>query len=189
MVHDRQTAPTPTARPAVTPADVIRDLFAYNCWATGRILDAAAALDDAALTRDLNSSFPSVLDTLAHVLAAEWVWLRRWHGESPGGAPTAWDRSSVDGIRAAWEEVDAEREAFLARLDDDALARTVDYRDLSGRAWTSRMDEMLRHVVNHSTYHRGQVVTMLRQLGATPPATDLIAYYRMSAAATGSGPG
>ena len=66
----------------------------------------------------------------------------------------------------------------LARLDDEALEREVDYRNTAGTPFTSRMDEMLRHVVDHSTYQRGQVVTMLRQLGATPPPTGLIVFYR-----------
>lgn len=155
-----------------------RDLFAYNRWANARILDAAAALDDEALARDLGSSFPSVLATLAHLLAADWVWLRRWKGESPSAVPADWDRSSLAAIRAAWDDVEAERTAFLDGLDDAALTAELSYRDIAGRPWTSRMDDMLRHVVNHSTYHRGQVVTMIRQLGAVPPVTDLVAYYR-----------
>lgn len=159
-------------------ADEIRDLFAYNAWANQRLLEAAAGLDDEALTRDLGSSFPSVLATLAHIAASDWVWLRRWHGESPSGAPAEWDTASLDGVRGAWAGVEAERSAFLASLDDAALDRALDYRNTAGRAYRSRMGEMLRHVVNHATYHRGQVVTMLRQLGAAPPATDLIAYYR-----------
>lgn len=162
----------------MTRADEIRDLFAYNRWANDRILAVAAALDDDALARDLGSSFPSVLATLAHVMAADWVWLRRWSGESPTAMPGEWDASSLDAVRAAWDVVEAERTALLDGLDDAGLDRELSYRDMSGRPWTSRMDQMLRHVVNHSTYHRGQVVTMLRQLGVTPPATDLIAYHR-----------
>jgi uncharacterized damage-inducible protein DinB len=167
----------------MTRADEIRDLFAYNRWANLRILDAAAALDDDALARDLGSSFPSVLATIAHLLDADWLWLRRWLGESPTAMPADWDRSSLDALRATWDDIEADRTALLARLDDPALAREVSYRDMAGTPWTSRMDDMLRHVVNHSTYHRGQIVTMLRQLGATPPATDLIAYHRQRAPA------
>lgn len=162
----------------MTRADEARDLYAYNTWANRRILDAAATLDADALARDLRSSFPSVLATLAHIVAAEWIWLRRWSGESPGGVPADWELTSLEAIRRRWDAVEAERMALLEALDDAALARDVDYRNTAGVAYTSRMDEMLRHVVNHSTYHRGQVVTMLRQLGATPPATDLIAFYR-----------
>ncbi len=156
----------------------VRELQAYDAWATNRILTAAARLGRDDLTRDLGSSFPSVLDTLAHILSADWVWLERWLGRSPTGTPADWDLGTLDGVRARWLEVRAERAGFLEELTDQDLQRRVDYRDTSGRPWTSTMAQMLRHVVNHATYHRGQVVTMLRQLGATPPSTDLIRFYR-----------
>lgn len=162
----------------MTRAEEFRQLYAYNRWANRRILEAVTGLPDDDLACDLGSSFPSVLATLAHLLAADWVWLRRWYGESPDGVPEEWELSSLEDVRSRWDDVEAERSGLLATLDDAALDRVVDYRTTAGVPYTSRMDEMLRHVVNHSTYHRGQVVTMLRQLGATPPATDLIAFYR-----------
>lgn len=168
----------------MSTTDEIRDLYAFNRWANGRILDVAAALDDDALARDLGSSFPSVLATFAHMMAADWIWLRRWAGESPSAMPAEWDLGSLAAVRAIWDDIEADRATLIARLDDQALGRAVDYRDMAGRPWTSRMDDMLRHVVNHSTYHRGQLVTMIRQLGAKPPVTDLIAYYRERDAAS-----
>ena len=166
-----------------TRADEIRELFAYNGWANRRLLEAAAGLDDEALARDLGSSFPSVLATFAHIVGADWIWLRRWAGESPAGAPSDWELTSLDAVRSRWDAVEADRTSLLASLDDAALEREVDYRNTRGAPFTNRMDRMLRHVVNHSTYHRGQIATMLRQLGATPPATDLIVFYRETRAA------
>lgn len=158
--------------------DEIRELYAYNRWANRRLLDAASRLSPEAFTRDLGSSFPSVRDTLAHIVAAEWVWLERWRGRSPTGPPEAWDLSTPDAIRGAWEEVERDRQAFLAGLDDAAPKREIAYRTTSGQPFEQPLGQMLRHVVNHSSYHRGQVVTMLRQLGAEPPPTDLILFYR-----------
>ena len=162
----------------MTRMDEIRELFAYDRWATDRLLEAASGLGDEALRRDLRSSFPSVLATFVHILSSDWVWLRRWNGESPTGRPEGWDVSSLDAVRARWAEVRAERDALLAGLGDHDLERALDYRNTAGREYRSTMAQMLRHVINHATYHRGQVVTMLRQLGATPPATDLIAFHR-----------
>jgi uncharacterized damage-inducible protein DinB len=159
----------------------ILDLYAYNRWANDRVLDAAAALTPVELDRDLKSSFPSVRETLAHILTAEWVWLSRWNGVSPGGPPAGWDLSTLDGIRGRWSEVERERAALLASLDDDALERTIDYRNTKGEPFSSPLVHLLRHVVNHSSYHRGQVVTMLRQLGHAAPATDLVIYHRQTA--------
>lgn len=158
--------------------DEMRDLYAYNRWANRRVLDAAARLSPEQLSRDLGSSFPSVRETLAHVLAAEWVWLTRWRGSSPPGLPESWDLSSLEVVRAQWAEVEADQRAFVEGLDEAALDRVVAYRDTRGTPYENPLGQLLRHVVNHSTYHRGQVITMLRQLGAEAVATDYVVYLR-----------
>lgn len=158
--------------------DEIRELFAYNRWANRRVLDAAARLSPEQLSRDLGSSFPSVRETLAHVLGGEWIWLSRWRGTSPPGFPESWDLSSLEAARARWAEVEADQRAFVDGLDEDALDRVVAYRDTRGTPYENPLGQLLRHVVNHSTYHRGQVITLLRQLGAEAVATDLVVYLR-----------
>jgi uncharacterized damage-inducible protein DinB len=119
-----------------------------------------------------------VRETLAHVLAAEWVWLTRWRGSSPPGLPESWDLSSLEVVRAQWAEVEADQRAFVEGLDEAALDRVVAYRDTRGTPYENPLGQLLRHVVNHSTYHRGQVITMLRQLGAEAVATDYVVYLR-----------
>jgi uncharacterized damage-inducible protein DinB len=155
----------------------LRELYAYNRWANRRILGAAAALEPEAFGKDMGSSFPSVRDTLVHILAAEWVWLARWQGTSPTGLPS-WDLATCDEVRKRWAEVEGEQQAFVEALTEADRRRVIAYRDTSGRAWETELGHMLRHVVNHSSYHRGQVITMLRQLGAETVGTDLIRYYR-----------
>lgn len=164
--------------------DEIRRLYAYNRWANHRILDAAGKLDPESWTVDLGSSFPSIQATLAHILAAEWIWLSRWQGTSPTGLPPSWNLSTLEEIRARWADVENAREELLAALTDEDLDKAIAYRNLKGEPLMNTMGEMLRHVVNHSTYHRGQVVTMLRQIGAEAPSTDLILFYREQGAAT-----
>jgi uncharacterized damage-inducible protein DinB len=162
----------------MTRMDEMRDLYAYNRWANRRVLDVAARLSPEQLSRDLGSSFPSVRETLAHVLAGEWIWLTRWRGSSPPGLPESWDLSSLEVVRAQWAEVEADQRAFVEGLDEAALDRVVAYRDTRGDPYENPLGQLLRHVVNHSTYHRGQVVTMLRQLGAEAVATDLVLFCR-----------
>ena len=156
----------------------IEELFAYNRWANERVLDAIEALDDEAFTRDLGGSFPSVRDTLAHVIGAEWIWLQRWKGTSPTRPPDDWDSADLTRLRRFYAEVEAEQGAFIASLTDADLDREIFYRTLSGQAYSNRLWQLLRHLINHSSYHRGQITMMLRQLGATPAATDLILYDR-----------
>jgi uncharacterized damage-inducible protein DinB len=162
----------------MTRADV-QALIDYNYWARDRLLDAVTALSPDQFTRDLGNSFKSVRDTLAHLQAAEWVWYRRWMGESPAALPPADRFPDLASVVAAWREIEAQLRAYFEPLDDQGLTRVIEYKSVAGVAGASPLWQMLQHVVNHSTYHRGQVTTMLRQLGAAPPkAMDLIAFYR-----------
>jgi uncharacterized damage-inducible protein DinB len=82
-------------------------------------------------------------------------------------------------IRALWRDQEAKMRALLDTLDEAGINRRMEYKLLSGTPGASVFWHMLQHVVNHASYHRGQITTMLRQLGATPPkAMDLIAFYR-----------
>lgn len=164
--------------------DMVRDLYAYTEWANERVLGAAAGLSQEAFTRDLGSSFPSIRDTLAHMLGAEWIWLRRWLGESPATAPAEWVLGTVADIQTLWAGVAAQRREFLGALDAAALTRVIDYRSLRGDPFRAPLIELLLHGVNHTTYHRGQVITMLRQSGAEGVNTDLVTYHRHLARAT-----
>ena len=156
----------------------IRELIAYTRWANEQMLEAAAALAGNDFTRDMGNSFPSIRDTLVHVMSAEWVWLSRLRGESPSAMPAGWKEYDLTQVRAEWANVASALEKLAAGLKEGDLDHIVDYRMLSGQQGTSTIGQILRHVVNHSTYHRGQVTTMLRQLDAKAPTTDLIHYYR-----------
>ena len=155
-----------------------RELFAYSAWANGLVFDAAGALSPEQFSAAIASSFPSVRATLGHIAGTEWVWLRRWRGESPARVPAWANDSLLPELRRQLAEVEAEREEYLARLGDEDLERTVEYRRFSGEAHADTLADLVRHVVNHSTYHRGQAATQLHHLGVKPPGTDFILYVR-----------
>ena len=159
-----------------------RTLYDYNAWANRRMLDACAALTPDQFLRDMKSSFASVRDTLAHVYGAEFIWLERWNLRTPAKLPSPNDFPSFESIRASLTEIDRALIEFVAGLTPEALARSLDYTLLSGKAQSGPLAPMLQHLANHSTYHRGQVTTLLRQLGAKAISTDLIAYHRELAA-------
>src|SRR5512143_44200 len=158
--------------------DEARELFAYTAWANGRMFDAAAHLPLEQLSATVASSFPSIVGTLGHIVGAEWVWLRRWQGDSPTATPAWVAESSLSELRARLAAVEGERDAFLGQLADADLERIVEYRRVSGEAHADPLADLVRHAVNHSTYHRGQVATQLRQVGVHPPGTDLVIYTR-----------
>ncbi|MGI8783750.1 MAG: DinB family protein [Acidobacteriota bacterium] len=154
----------------------IRVLFVYNEWANVRLLDAVGQLSDEQFTRPLASSFPSIRDTFSHVIAVEWVWLRRWKGESPALIPEWAVGSPLELLRKKLKGIEAERATFLTALGEQEMQQPVSYTNFKGERWRYALEDLLLHLVNHSTYHRGQVATMLRQVGALPPATDFLVY-------------
>ena len=158
--------------------DEYRRLFEYNRWANLRFLDAAEDLTAEELERAIPSSFPSVLATLAHMFEAEWIWLRRWNGRPPVELPEDWDLTSVASLRGLWASQWEEQERFLGEQTSDASEKRVEYRFLSGKSDAQQLGQLMHHVVNHATYHRGQLTTLLRQLGKTPPSTDYVRYLR-----------
>jgi uncharacterized damage-inducible protein DinB len=157
--------------------DAIRTLYAYNRWATGCLLDAARRVTPADLTRDLRTSHGSLRGTLVHTLWSEWIWLQRWLGESPQRVFAEEEFPDVDAIAARWGEVHRGQQDFVAALTDERLATRLAYHNVQGRGCEYPLAHMMQHVVNHSSYHRGQIVTLLRQVGHTPPATDFLVFF------------
>jgi uncharacterized damage-inducible protein DinB len=157
----------------------LRTLVDYHYWARDRVLEAAEKLTPDQFRRDLESSFRSVRDTLAHVYAAEWAWCARWNGHSPTSLLSPDLFPDVGTLRAEWTSLESDVRGVLDRMGERGLDSVIDYRMLNGDARQSIFWHMLQHVVNHASYHRGQVTTLLRQLGASPPqGTDLITFYR-----------
>lgn len=160
--------------------DDLQTLLDYHYWARDRLLDALDPLTPEQFTRDLGSSFKSVRDTLLHVFSAEWVWYERWQGRSPTAHRQVNELPDVPSVRTAWREHEARMREHLASLGEHGITRVIDYKLFNGTAGSSPFWQMLQHVVNHASYHRGQITTMLRQLGAPPPKSmDLIAFYRV----------
>jgi uncharacterized damage-inducible protein DinB len=154
----------------------IQSLFAYNRWANARILEAVSPITEEDLKMDMSSSHGSVHGTLTHILAAEWIWLMRCNGASPKALFDPDEFPDLNSLKARWAEVEQQQQKLIDELAEKSLSRTVRYTNTQGEQWEYPLGQVLQHVVNHSTYHRGQVVTMLRQLGAEAVMTDLLVY-------------
>jgi uncharacterized damage-inducible protein DinB len=157
----------------------LKTLLDYHYWARDRLLEAIEPLTPDQFTKDLGSSFKSVRDTVAHLHAAEWAWHSRWTGVSPTQLLPDDRFADVSAIRKAWSELEQQVRGLVDALGEAGVAQVIDYKLLSGAEGSSPFWQMLQHVVNHASYHRGQVTTMLRQLGAQPAKSmDMIAFYR-----------
>ena len=157
----------------------IQLLYEYDRWANDRVFRAASALTPEQFTRDLGGSFRSVRDTLVHILGGEWVWLAYW--KYPPGNPADLENlkqrrqdqfhpdafPSVAEVKAKWAEIEGQQSEFVERLTDESLGKRIPFRDAE-----FPLAHLMQHLANHSTYHRGQIALMLRQLGAQPLPTD-----------------
>ncbi len=156
---------------------VVQELFRYNRWANTRAFEAVSALTQGDFVRELRSSHSSVRDTLTHVVSAEWLYLRRWQGTSPQAVFPAREFPSQDELKTRWSEVETEQRAFVESLTTERLLSRVRYVNLQGESWEYPLWRQMYHVVNHSGYHRGQLATLLRQLGARPLPTDFLVFH------------
>lgn len=154
----------------------IDQLYRYNRWANGAILKTVENLNAEQFNQKLGGSFPSVRETLVHMMGAEWVWLKRWKGVSPPGLLNAAEFPALDSIKTKWREVETEQMDFVGQLTDLSLKEPLRYKNLKGEPFEYPLGRAMQHLVNHGTYHRGQVTNFLRQLGAQPVSTDFIVY-------------
>lgn len=158
----------------MVPKETLLTHLDYTAWASARLVTAAAQLTPAEAVRDFGTSEKSVLGTLAHVYAADRVWLRRVQGEPSAGFIGDSDRDLAV-LQTAWPELLVRWRGFLAGADP---AAPISYHDLKGNPYTTPLWQIVLHVVNHATHHRGQAAGMIRAMGYAPPPLDLIAYYR-----------
>jgi len=153
-------------------------LYVYDEWATNKLIDAAEKVDSAKIEKDLGTSFGSLHGTLVHIFGAQFIWLARWKGSTPTGLPKVEEIPNLAELKNRWQKLRVEFREFLNSKSEDQLQQVFSYKDLKGNQWSEPLYQQIQHVLFHSMYHRGQVVTLLRQLGEVPPQTDLIAYYR-----------
>jgi len=152
----------------MTPEELRRE-FAYNTWANRRLLAATRAVPAAEFVRDRGASFQSIRGTLLHIVAGEWKWLRFWRGEPYDRVFRQEQYPTVAAIEDVWTEVVVEQDAFAAELTPERLSGLREARNMS-----RTLADTIRHLLNHSSYHRGQVVTLLRQAGFAAPKTDFL---------------
>ena len=162
----------------------LKTLVDYHYWARDRLLEAVEHLSPEELTKDLGNSFPSIRDTLVHLYGAECIWCARWDGSAPQTMPDPVGFPDIATIRRVWADQELKVRGALEGLGAQGVGKLIEYRTLNGEPQAQPFWQMLQHLVNHGSYHRGQVTTMLRQVGQRPAkAMDLIAFYREQNAA------
>ncbi len=149
----------------------------YNLWANQLMIDWLLSKDPAIMEKEVKSSFPTINKTLSHIWVAEHVWMCRIEGIVWKNLASRHDGQNTKQIS---EDIILSSTYYIDKLqaiNESELHENIDYKLLSGDTGTSSTFNIIHHVMNHSTYHRGQLVTMGRELGFTdPPKTDFIFY-------------
>jgi uncharacterized damage-inducible protein DinB len=164
------------SRMSVSPQG-LQDHIGYTAWASLRLIEAASKLSHEELTRDFQTADKTVLDTLLHVYFADRIWLARLKGEPFSGRPTESERS-LDFLQSAWPDLYDHWRVWAASLTAESPAREVTYLDLKQNRYKQPLWQIVLHVVNHGTHHRGQAAGFMRSMGHAPPVIDLSAYFR-----------
>jgi len=159
-------------------ADLLRTHLDYSKWASKRLVDAASTLPPEELARDFETADHSVLGTLVHIYAADRVWLGRIRRNPPARFLDPGKDMHLEVIRDAWPRLLDDWRSWSEGLTEESLRVPLQYTDLKGNAYETPIWQIVLHVVNHATHHRGQVSGFLRAMGHTPPVLDLTAYYR-----------
>ncbi len=156
--------------------DTLRLQLDYSAWASQRLMDVAAKLSEEELTRDFKTADKTVLDTLVHIYAADRIWLTRVLGEQRATFIDPQDRD-LTLLQTEWPALHQRWKLWLRDFNDNDVLRVIDFKNTKGHAYSSPAWQILLHVVNHGTHHRGQISGFLRTMGQTPPPLDLMAYY------------
>ena len=162
------------------PLKTLQELFDHNYWARDRQLAVCGSLSGSDFTRPMGNSFSSVRETLAHLVWAEWLWLERWEGRSPQVRSLADELPDFEAIVERWTVVERDVRRYLSEVTEERLLSPLTYVNFQGEPWTYPLWRTMMHLLIHQASHRGQVTTMLRQMGVPAPTVDFLLAHDMA---------
>jgi uncharacterized damage-inducible protein DinB len=152
---------------------------AYTAWANDRIRETLLSLSDSQQQQEISSSFTSIYKTAFHVWGATYLWLKRVQHEPHIIKLDDPFNGSMEKLCEAWKLVDRDYAEIVKSMGEEALIQKLKYQNFRGDPFEEELYLILQHIFNHATYHRGQLVTLLRQVGQEKiPSTDFIAWVR-----------
>ena len=162
--------------------DLLLKYANYNIWANSRIIEVLQKLTSEQANQTIVSSFSTIKDTVLHIWSAEYVWLDRLIlVENPVWLAKEFSGSFNEAIEG-WQSASNSLKEYIVAEDENSLRQIIPFKDLAGNEYVMEKNLCLQHVFNHSTFHRGQLITLMRQVGvAELPRTDFIVYIRLLA--------
>lgn len=158
--------------------EYIQTLYRYNQWANTRILDTAAKLSPEQFIAPAEYPHRYLCGVLVHTLFAQWIWLKRWNGESPTTRLNPDDFPTFASLRSRWQEEEAKLMEFAENVTENKLNAPFYYTSTEGVKYENLLWESMAHVVNHGMQHRSESAAILTELGFSPGDLDLILFTR-----------
>ena len=163
-------------------ADILRLHIDYTAWADHRLIEVVSTLPETEITHDFKTADRSILGTLVHIYVSDRIWLARFQRASYPVTPVSEADHHFAVLQNEWPALMNRWKQWVSGLTDQDVRQIVPYIDMRGRHWEEPLWQLVFHVVNHGTHHRGQVSGFLRSLGHNPPPLDMTLYYRSLAA-------
>jgi uncharacterized damage-inducible protein DinB len=164
--------------------EVLRTHIEYTAWASARLVEAAGQLTPEELTHNFATADKNVLGTLVHVFAADRIWMARVTGQVPGKFIDPERDMLLSVLQNDWPPLLRKWQEYTSALTANSAEAIIRYQDTKGNSYQNPAWQIVLHLVNHGTHHRGQVSGFLRAMGKVPPPLDLVRYYRDRSSAT-----
>lgn len=159
---------------------LLESYTAYNLWANETLATIISGQDESLFFEKVPSSFPNLFETVEHIWQAELVWMQRIKQEASSNKPT-FPSKDMGALLAILLQVDKDWIGIIEGMTEENLTEIIEYNNWQGKPFSTSVWQIVQHVFNHSTFHRGQIITMLRQLGITKlPSTDYITFSRIN---------
>ncbi len=155
----------------------LETLYDYNFWANHRYFSVAEALTVEQFHRMQGHSWGNVQAMFVHMLSSEWVWLQRWHGASPKGHLDQADFPTLASVKEPWSEQEAELRAYLGSQTEGGLQSVITYTNFRAETFHVPLWQMLMHLANHETHHRGELAAMFALMDVPHPEEEVIQYF------------
>jgi len=157
--------------------EYLQHLYDYTYWANHRYLAVAEGLTGEQLHHIHGHSWGDVHAMFVHMLSSEWVWLQRWNGASPKSHLNKDAFPTLASVKERWAEVEAEMRAFTEAHTEESLQSVIKYHNFSGETFRVPLWQMLMHVANHETHHRGELAAMFALMNVPHPEEEVIQYF------------
>jgi uncharacterized damage-inducible protein DinB len=155
----------------------LNTVYEYNFWANHRYFKVAEGLTDEQLHRIQGHSWGDIHAMFLHMVSSESIWFQRWHGTSPTAHLKKDDFPTLSSVKERWNTQEAELRAFIDGQSEESLESVIIYSNLSGETFHVPLWQMLMHLANHETHHRGELAAMFALMNVPHPEDEVIQYF------------